>query len=281
MTRLSRRTVLAIIAGVAVFVVLVVLASPRHRAFYFGGGLTDAGSSQPLGYRGANAPLTWQTASIESPVSRTRRGAAIGGRLEIPLSDQVPWSLPADGVPSGWTVKEFTGEASVELLRTDGQLALRLRSDRSSFAIYRDVVVDLNELPVLTWAWKVSRLPKGGDVRLAERDDQAAAVYVVFPKWPAPVTRSDVIGYIWDTTAPVDTRVANPQAANVKLIVVESGPRTVGQWRHYERNLVNDYVDLFGRQPPRAGKIALMSDSNDTRTDTEALFAGLGFIRAK
>ena len=281
MTRPSRRTVLAGIAGVAVVVVLVVLASPRHRAFYFGGGLTAAASQQTLAYRGANAPLAWQPASIESPVSRTRRGSASGGRLEIPLSDQVPWSLPADGVPSGWTVKEFAGEASVELLRTDGRLALRLRSDRSSFAIYRDIVVDLNELPVFSWSWKVSRLPTGGDVRLAERDDQAAAVYVVFPKWPAPVTRSDVIGYIWDTTAPVDTRVANPQAANVKLIVVESGRGTVGQWRRYERNVVNDYVDLFGRQPPRVGKIALMADSNDTRTDTEALFAALGFTRAK
>ena len=281
MTRPSRRTVLAGIAGVAVVVVLVVLASPRHRAFYFGGGLTAAASQQTLAYRGANVPLAWQPASIESPVSRTRRGSASGGRLEIPLSDQVPWSLPADGVPSGWTVKEFAGEASVELLRTEGRLAIRLRSDRSSFAIYRDIVVDLNELPVFSWSWKVSRLPTGGDVRLAERDDQAAAVYVVFPKWPAPVTRSDVIGYIWDTTAPVDTRVANPQAANVKLIVVESGRGTVGQWRRYERNVVNDYVDLFGRQPPRVGKIALMADSNDTRTDTEALFAALGFTRAK
>lgn len=280
MTSSSRRAVLAIVAAVALVVVVVVLASPRHRAFYFGR-ITVPASPQTLVYRGANAPLAWQTASTEPPVSRTRRGAASDGRLEVPLADQLPWSLPADGVPSGWAVKEFAGEANVELLRTEGQLALRLRSDRSSFAIYRDVVVELTELPVFTWAWKVTRLPKGGDVRMADRDDQAAGVYVIFPKWPSPLTRSDVIGYIWDTTAPMDTQLASPQAANVKLIVVESGRRAVGQWRRYERNIVEDYVALFGRKPPRAGKIALMADSNDTRTDTEALVAALGFMRAK
>jgi hypothetical protein len=262
----------------AVLVAGVVLASPGHRAFYFGGG---EASPSALVYRATTAPLAWPRAAIDAPVSRTRRGAASDGRLDVPLSDHMPWSLPANGIPSGWNLKEFTGAADIELRRVDGRLALRLRSDRSSFAIYRDVVVDLNELPVLTWSWKANRLPAGGDVRLAGRDDQAAAVYVVFPRWPSPLTRSDVIGYIWDTNAPVNTRAANLQSSNVKLIVVESGRKEMGQWRRYERNVVEDYTELFGKKPPRAGKIALMSDSNDTRTDAEALFAGMGFLRAR
>lgn len=262
----------------AVLVVGVVLASPRHRAFYFGGGEV---SPSALVYRATTAPLAWPSASVDVPVSRTRRGGASDGRLEVPLSDQVPWSLPAPGVPSGWSLKEFTGAADIELLRVEGRLAIRLRSDRSSFAIYHDVVLDVNELPVLTWSWKVIRLPGGGDVRVAGRDDQAAAVYVVFPRWPSPLTRSDVIGYVWDTNAPVDTRAAHSQSPNVKLIVVESGRKDVGRWRRYERNLIEDYTDLFGKKPPRAGKVALMSDSNDTRTDAEALFAGLGFLKAR
>lgn len=256
----------------------ILLASPRHRSFYFG-----AGESSPaaLVYRTTTTPLGWKSAALDAPVSRTRSGGASNGRLDVPLADPIPWTLPADGVPAGWSVKEFTGGADVELLRVDGRLALKLRSDRSSFVIYRDVVVDLNELPLLTWSWKVTRLPAGGDVRQAGRDDQAAGVYVVFPRWPSPLTRSDVIGYVWDTTAPVDTRAASPQAANVKLVVVESGRKEVGQWRRYERNVVQDYIDLFGRKPPRAGKIALMSDSNDTRTDTEALFSGMGFLKPR
>ena len=273
-----RRPPLVLLLGGAITLVVafVMLSSPRHRAFYFG--------DQPV----AGAPPVYQSnalglqrVSVVAPVSRTRQETVADGRLEVPLADKIPWSLPADGVPSGWSVKEFTGLAEVELLRADGRLAVRMRSDRSSFAIYRDVVVDLAELPVMTWSWKAMRLPIGGDARVAKRDDQAAAIYVVFPRWPSPLTRSDVIGYIWDTTAPAESSFPHPRADNVKLIVVESGPQQVGQWRRYQRNVAEDYAALFNRKPPRVGKVALMSDSNDTRSDSEALFAAVGFIRAR
>ena len=38
----------------------------------------------------------------------------------------------------------------------------------------------------------------------ASRNDQAAQVYVIFPRWPSLAT-SDVIGYVWDTQAPIGT----------------------------------------------------------------------------
>lgn len=276
-----RRTPLLVLAGGAVMAVigLVLLFGPRQRAA--DGADASGAKAQALAYRGANSPLRLQPASVASPVSRTRTEAAADGRLNVPLADKIPGILPADGVPAGWSVKEFAGQAAVELARIEGRLALRLRSDRSSFALYRDVVVDLAELPVLTWTWKVLRLPAGGDGRLAARDDQAAGVYIVFPRWPSPLTRSDVIGYVWDTSVPADTSFTHPRAENVKLIVVESGPEQIGQWRGYQRNVAADYAALFNRKPPRVGKVALMSDSNDTRSDAEALVSSLGFARAR
>lgn len=206
-------------------------------------------------------------------------GAAQDGRITVPVTDRLPARLPAEGIPAGWDVKEFTGRADVVLLR-DERPALRLLSEGSSFALYRDVVVDTRVYPFLSWAWKVTRLPAGGDVRTPGTDDQAAQVYVVFPRWPAPQASSDVIGYVWDTTAPVDTRVTSPRARNVKIIVVDSGTRELGTWREHQRNVAEDYAALFGRRPPRVGKIALMVDSNDTHSATEALFAGLAFTQA-
>jgi hypothetical protein len=73
-----------------------------------------------------------------------------------------------------------------------------------------------------------------------------------------------VLGYVWDSRAPVGTRLKHPRAANVRIVVVESGPARLNQWRSYERNVAADYAALFGRQPPRAGKVAVMVDSNDT-----------------
>src|SRR5206468_1614952 len=94
------------------------------------------------------------------------------GRIRVRVSDRPPTRLPAEGIPAGWTAKEFVGHASVELVRDDTRLALRLRSERSSFALYRDVVVDLNEFPFLSWSWKVVLRPPGAAGRPGRRHDR-------------------------------------------------------------------------------------------------------------
>ena len=268
-------------------VVLVVLAGaiavvtvPRVRAFYFGS------SSRPGAAvaRGLTQPAA-ATTPAESTSKKTGQRPVLlpdaDGRIRVRVSDRAPQRLPADGVPVGWTAKEFVGHASVELVRDEARLALRLRSEQSSFALYRDVVVDLNEFPFLSWAWKVVRLPADGDVRERAADDQAAQVYVIFPRWPAPLKNSDVIGYVWDSRAPVGTQLTSTKAANVKIIVVASGRRQVETWRVEQRDVAKDYAALFGRHPPRVGQVAVMIDTNDTRGVAEALIGDLVFARTR
>lgn len=200
-------------------------------------------------------------------------------RIRVAIADPVPGRLPADGVPRGWQLKEFTGQAAVEVVRNEGRVAMRLRSERASFAVHRDVLVDLKTFPYLSWSWKVTQLPAAGDVRDSARDDQAAQLYVVFPRWPSPRTSSDVIGYIWDSRAAVETRLTHPRASNVRIVVVESGRTALDRWQRYQRNVADDYVALFGKPAPRVGKVALMVDSNDTRADAEAFVGDLFFSR--
>jgi hypothetical protein len=223
-------------------------------------------------------PLARAMGSRQATLEGASRGALpeANSIIRIPLTDRPPARLPAEGVPAGWHLKEFAGRADVELVQDD-TLALRLRSQRASFVLYRDLVVDVRSHPWLAWSWKVMRLPPGGDVRAGDADDQAAQVYVAFPRWPAPPERSHVIGYVWDTTAPVGTRLPSARAANVWLVVVASGVAGRGQWQRFQRNVAADYVALFGREPPRAGKIGVMIDSNDTGSEAEALVADLRF----
>ncbi len=243
----------------------ILLASPRHRALYFG--------EPPAAPAPAPSPVVAAVGGGKRPF------ADASGRLRVRITDREPARLPAEGVPPGWTLKEFAGTPAVELVRADGRIAARLRSERASFALYRDVVVELREFPYLSWTWKVTKLPAGGDVRDPARDDQAAQVYVVFPRWPSPRTASDVLGYVWDSRAPAGTRLPSPRADNVRIVVVESGTARLHQWLAYERNVAADYVALFGRQPPRVGKLAVMVDANDTRGEAEALFGDLSFAR--
>jgi hypothetical protein len=127
----------------------------------------------------------------------------------------------------------------------------------------------------------VLQLPDGGDVRERARDDQAAQLYVIFPRWPSPLRTSDVLGYVWDTRAPVGTRLTSTQASNVKVIVVASGTAQRGVWRLEQRPIAQDYIALFGRQPPRVGRVAVMIDTNDTRGVAEALVGDIVFTRVR
>jgi hypothetical protein len=199
----------------------------------------------------------------------------------VRVADRVPPRLPVEGAPLGWTTKEFVGRAFVELVRDENHLALRLRSDHTSFALYQDVIVDLREFPFLAWSWKVVQLPDGGDVRERAHDDQAAQLYVIFPRWPSPLRSSDVLGYVWDTRAPIGTRLTSTQASNVKVIVVASGAGQRGVWRLEQRPIAQDYIALFGRQPPRVGRVAVMIDTNDTRGAAEALVGDIVFTRVR
>ena len=225
------------------------------------------------------APASPVAAARSTPPQGGANVTVDGERVRVPLADLVPSRLPAEGVPRGWHLKEFAGQAAVDLVRSDGRLAIRLRSQQASFALHRDVVVDLGAFPYLTWSWKVTQLPAAGDVRDTARDDQAAQLYVVFPRWPSPRSASDVIGYVWDSRAPVGTRLRHPKAPNVRIVVVESGTEKLDVWQRYQRNVAADYAALFGQPAPRVGTLALMVDSNDTRAAAEALVADLAFSK--
>jgi hypothetical protein len=287
----GRRRLVAAVAGVVLLatVVVIVLANPRHRAFYFGdpaaGGVGDAAFPAPPTFELTSRSPFGRPAPVDAaPVADVVAGQRIPrpdaeGRIRVPVVDHVPSRLPAEGVPVGWTLEALEGRGLVELVRDEGRLAMRLRSESASFLLHRDVLLDVREFPYLSWSWKAVRLPHGGDIREPARNDHAAQVYVVFPRWPSPRTTSDVIGYVWDTEAPVDTRLPSPQAANVRFIVVESGTDRVGSWQHQQRNVAEDYQALFGRQPPRVGKVAVMIDADATRSEAEALVGELTFSR--
>lgn len=232
----------------------------------------------------AAAPERREPPVIEEPKADTQRPpvqiavpqTGPGPVIPIPLADGLPGSKPAPGeLPPAWALKRFAGRAQFELARDDNRIAFRLVSQASSFALHREVAIDAQQFPVLTWSWKVVRLPRG-DAR-----DQAAQVYVIFPRSPNPRSASEVLGYVWDTQAPIGHRALNPDWPNVRTIVVESGAERAGTWVREARNVRQDYTALFGKEPPGVGRIAVMTDSDHSRSTSEAFFSDLAFQRAE
>lgn len=180
--------------------------------------------------------------------------------------------------PKGWALKVWHGRADVRLIRDENRdmKVLRMRSKKASVSIYREVKLDLKKFPVLSWKWKVTKLPEGADVRNVESDDQAAGVYVVFPRFPSFIN-SQFIGYVWETSVPEGTILKSRKNPMVHYIVVRSGIDNLDKWIVERRNVMDDYLRVFGSGVPKVGGIALMIDTDDTLSDAESYFAKVEF----
>ena len=106
-----------------------------------------------------------------------------------------------------------------------------------------------------------------------EKDDYAARIYIIFPSWI--FSNIKTIEYVWSEDLPEGTIMTSPYFANIKLIVVESGKKGNDEWAHEERNIYEDYKRAFGKAPGGVGAIAIMTDTDNTLSTAEALYADI------
>src|SRR5438105_304618 len=74
----------------------------------------------------------------------------------------------ATGVPAGWRRYETPGghpRYDFHVVERQGRKALELRGAGDHSTIAKEVTVDLNATPKLTWSWCVVTLPQGADLR--------------------------------------------------------------------------------------------------------------------
>lgn len=178
------------------------------------------------------------------------------------------------GVPKGWRTYGGGGDVKYPptLVRDGDRLAVRLKTERYSIRLGKGVTVDLTRTPVLEWEWNVKTLARRGDVR-TKVNDQAARVMVML----GSRFRPNILGYVWDTNAPAGTEIRSQSKVDRWLIVVRSGKDGVGSWRKEARNVVQDYVRLFGQQPPAVIAVGLESHSEDADHESETMIGRVLF----
>ncbi|MDE2483853.1 MAG: DUF3047 domain-containing protein [candidate division NC10 bacterium] len=213
-------------------------------------------------------------------VSMTSEANPVPNPASIPLP--ISGTMDEKGIPVGWDLEVFHDHPQIKLEPLkDGRFAIRLASNESSFGLYKTVEVDLKEFPILTWWWRVDRLPVAGDAREKNTNDQAAQVYVAFQDSLIQL-RNPVIGYLWDSNAPAGT-VADGYApvTPIKVMVLRSGKQQLGKWVQERRNIAEDYVRLFGKNSlPKVGRVAIWINTQHTKSTAQASFTDLQFLRA-
>jgi Protein of unknown function (DUF3047) len=196
---------------------------------------------------------------------------------DVIIFDPVKDGLGKDDVPVGWKLKQwFGGGHDIRIEENDGRSVLHLISKENSFGVYKKKQFDIRDLPLLSWRWKVTVLPTGGDVRSKHTDDQAAQVYVLFPKFPAAVN-TRLVGYIWENLTPKNLHVTSQKSSNTRYVVLRNHTDPLNQWMDETRDVLQDYRDLFHEEPPEVEGITLMIDSDDTKSSAESYFDILQF----
>jgi Protein of unknown function (DUF3047) len=199
---------------------------------------------------------------------------------DVVIDDWKSQKLGAHGIPDGWTGGQTWGlpQHDLTIEENEGHRVLRLKSKIESSAIRRDIrgKVNLNETPILEWSWKAITLPKNGDCRKKGADDQAAQLYIVWPRFPEAV-RSQIIGYIWDSTAPAGSIVKSEKTSTVTYVVMRSGAADLGKWITERRNVAEDYKKIYGAQADNPGYISIAIDSDDTVSSAESVFGAIRF----
>jgi len=174
--------------------------------------------------------------------------------------------------PKDWQVTVNHGKPEIGDCHEGDAVCLHLRSVKASFALERNVDIDPARTPILTWRWKVTQLPSGGDFRSSATDDEAAQVLVGF-------SGRRVLTYIWDTTAPRGAMqpVRSLPLLHVFAFVCESGAASANRWVSENRNVAADFERAYGYPAPRIEGIRIQINSQHTGTTAESFFGDVAF----
>jgi hypothetical protein len=185
---------------------------------------------------------------------------------------KAPAIKAATQIPPGWQLKVNSGQPDISFTDQSDGAAFHFRSSKSSFALERSVDIDPAQLPYLSWHWKVTQLPKGGDFRHTSTDDQAAQVMVAFDD-------RHILTYLWDSTAPKGTMESASfiPLVHIFAIVCRSGLADANKWLDESRDVSADYRKAFGKPASHIKGLRLQINSQHTGSSAESYFGEVEF----
>ena len=188
-----------------------------------------------------------------------------------------------DMFPAGWEVRGE--EAKKEYLVNQdakGNRYLAAQSLDSDMFILKKIKVDLVEYPYLNWKWRAKEFPMNGDESVKNFCDAAASISVVLKlsKW-----RPKSIKYTWSTSLERGKVTESPYSvwpSRTDIIVLQSGKTETDGWQTEKRNVLADYLSLYGEKMVKSliiEAIAIMTDSDNTKTLSAADYDNMFFSK--
>ena len=175
-----------------------------------------------------------------------------------------------------WQEILIRGETEYRVTASAGRVAIRAIGQDSASGLVRRVQVNPVNCPKIEWSWRVDQLQETADIRLKEKEDVAASIYLMFGDPGLLLTPKQVpsLRYVWtNQQMDVESIVDSPYLpGTVKSLVVRSGSRQP-EWFIESRNILKDFERAFGYTPKEAIEaIALFTDNDQTKEPVLAYY---------
>jgi hypothetical protein len=184
---------------------------------------------------------------------------------------------PVGAFPAGWKVRKDEGKAVYSIQDEGGRRVLRAVSKAVGIQAALPHEWDLDAYPILAWSWRPVVFPRGADERRSATNDSVLAVYLLVPY--SRIRGPKAVKYIWSEQVPTGTALSS-NGGLTRVVVLRSGTERRGQWVDERVDARADYRRLFGDdQTPRPAGIAVLTDSDDTRSSAEGDYANFRVCR--
>ena len=204
---------------------------------------------------------------------------------------------PAQPDASDWQPVALPGKSATryEWAEKEGRRAVMASSDGSASIWRKRLAPATRPAGEVSFSWWVQDLVPAADVSAADQADAPARVMFGFGgdvsslpmrtrmmfELAQALTGEQppyaTLVYVWDAKLPVGSVVTNARSDRIRKIVVDSGPGQLRRWREHRRNLVADYRLAFGEEPGPLQSIALMTDSDNTRSQARTWYGPVEF----
>jgi hypothetical protein len=175
-------------------------------------------------------------------------------------------------------------------VQMDGRDAVLAVADASASLLRQQLSIPASELTQVKFSWKVPQLIDAADLALREGDDSPVRIVLTFDgnrsNWSTKNTMLSELSqlltgeelpyatlmYVWCNKRAAGTVIHNPRTDRIRKMVVESGSKNLNQWLDYERNIAADFEKAFGEKPGALVGMALMTDTDNTRSQARAYY---------
>ncbi len=178
--------------------------------------------------------------------------------------------------PADWEVLKKAGKATYSVQEEGGLRFLRAHSKGLGIQAAKQHAWDLSTYPVMAWSWRAREFPRGAHEKDG-KNDSVLAVYMLVPHSRAVGPKA--VKYVWSEHVAPGTRLESNKGLT-QVRVLRQGTERRGEWVEERVNARDDYAKYFrDTEVPRPAGIAVLTDSDDTRSSAQGDYASVRVCR--